>query len=66
VTFVDVPLPGTQPLDSGVRQVRCARCNRELSDAESRLYALGPGCRHPTPPTTRGWNVDQDVLPGLH
>ncbi|QMU77033.1 hypothetical protein GXW83_16290 [Streptacidiphilus sp. PB12-B1b] len=65
MTFDEVPLPGTQPLDTGVRLVRCSRCHRELSDAESRLYALGPGCRHPTPPTPRGWDVEQDQLPGV-
>lgn len=47
------------------RVVRCRVCRRPLHDAESRLYELGPECRAVVPLTPRGFDVEQDELPGL-
>ncbi|WP_156164301.1 DUF6011 domain-containing protein [Streptacidiphilus albus] len=44
--------------------VRCAGCGRELTDAESRLYGRGEKCRGHTPALPRGWDIEQEALPG--
>lgn len=58
------PLPDSAP-SAQRRVVRCSRCKRPLLDAESRLYKLGPECRSLVPLTPRGFDVEQDELPGL-
>ncbi|MFI7241199.1 DUF6011 domain-containing protein [Streptomyces qinglanensis] len=62
-----VALPDSRPV--GGRRVLCRMCGQPLRDRASRLWGLGPDCRHklslrtaPEPPRRE---VDQDVLPGL-
>lgn len=58
------PLPDSAP-PAERRVVRCLRCSRPLLDPESRLYRLGPECRAMVPLTPRGFDVEQEELPGL-
>ncbi|MGP3988197.1 DUF6011 domain-containing protein [Streptomyces sp. 3N207] len=60
-------LPDSEPVPG--RRVLCRMCGQPLRDRASRLWGLGPDCRHklavrsaPTPPRRE---VDQDALPGL-
>jgi hypothetical protein len=61
------PLPDSRPVEG--RRVLCRMCGQPLRDRASRLWGLGPDCRHklalrtaPRPPLH---DVDQDMLPGL-
>jgi hypothetical protein len=36
-----------------------------LEDATSRLYGEGERCREQVPPEPRGWQVEQDTIPGV-
>ncbi|GAA2620447.1 DUF6011 domain-containing protein [Streptomyces axinellae] len=60
-------LPDSEPVAG--RRVLCRMCGQPLRDRASRIWGLGPDCRHklavrtaPTPPVTE---VEQDTLPGL-
>ena len=60
-------LPGSEPV--GGRRVLCRMCGQPLRDRASRVWGLGPDCRHklalrtaPAPPLGE---VAQDPLPGL-
>ncbi|MBO8195966.1 hypothetical protein ITI46_30610 [Streptomyces oryzae] len=60
-------MPGSEPV--AALRVLCRMCGQPLRDRASRLWGLGPDCRHklavrtaPTPPQRE---VDQDTLPGL-
>ncbi|UNZ22188.1 hypothetical protein HC362_29410 [Streptomyces sp. 891-h] len=60
-------LPGSEPVAG--RRVLCRMCGQPLRDRASRLWGLGPDCRHKlalrTAPTPPPQEVDQDALPGL-
>jgi hypothetical protein len=56
-------LPGSVPPER--RVVRCEACGRPLTDPVARLYRRGAACRHEVPLTPRGFEVEQDVLPGM-
>ncbi|CAM2964620.1 DUF6011 domain-containing protein [Streptomyces albus] len=60
-------LPGGEATPG--RRVLCRMCGQPLRDRASRLWGLGPDCRHklalrtaPPPPVR---DVEQDPLPGL-
>lgn len=61
------PLPDSHPVEG--RRVLCRMCGQPLRDRASRMWGLGPDCRHklalrsaPVPPLHE---VDQDTLPGV-
>jgi hypothetical protein len=60
-------LPQSEPTPA--RRVLCRMCGQPLRDRASRLWGLGPDCRHKlavrTAPTPPGHEVDQEALPGL-
>ncbi|MBO8188569.1 hypothetical protein JW592_24310 [Streptomyces sp. DW4-2] len=60
-------LPGSEPVSG--RRVLCRMCGQPLRDRASRLWGLGPDCRHKlalrTAPAPPSQEVDQDALPGL-
>ncbi|MGW5018712.1 MULTISPECIES: DUF6011 domain-containing protein [Streptomyces] len=61
------PLPGSEPREG--RRVLCRMCGNPLRDRVSRVWGLGPDCRHKlavrTAPAPPGRPVDQEPLPGL-
>ncbi|UNS95709.1 DUF6011 domain-containing protein [Streptomyces tubbatahanensis] len=70
------PLPGSEPVEepegtqgNSPRSVLCRMCGQPLRDRASRLWGLGPACRHKlavrTAPVPPAHEVAQDTLPGL-
>ncbi|WP_369203333.1 DUF6011 domain-containing protein [Streptomyces sp. PU-14G] len=69
-------LPGSEPVEepgsnpaAGPKNVLCRMCGQPLRDRDSRLWGLGPACRHKlavrTAPVPPAQEVAQDALPGL-
>ncbi|NSC20405.1 hypothetical protein FM076_03900 [Streptomyces albus subsp. chlorinus] len=70
-------LPGSEPEEGGEDlpgraargRVVCRMCGQPLRDRASRLWGLGPDCRHKlavrTAPVPPAHEVEQDTLPGL-
>ncbi|MDJ1135625.1 DUF6011 domain-containing protein [Streptomyces iconiensis] len=61
-------LPGSEPVAG--RRVLCRMCGQPLRDRASRIWGLGPDCRHKlalrTAPARTGQDeVPQDTLPGI-
>ncbi|MGW8375472.1 DUF6011 domain-containing protein [Actinacidiphila sp. SB3-2] len=68
-----VPMPESELLPDSApvtgRRVLCRMCGQPLRDRASRLWGLGPDCRHKlslrTAPSPPQHEVDQDTLPGM-
>ncbi|WP_326692384.1 MULTISPECIES: DUF6011 domain-containing protein [unclassified Streptomyces] len=60
-------LPGSELVEG--RRVLCRMCGQPLRDRASRIWGLGPDCRHKlavrTAPAPPAHEVEQDALPGL-
>ncbi|WP_147266718.1 DUF6011 domain-containing protein [Streptomyces diacarni] len=70
------PLPGSEPVEesestqgNSPKNVVCRMCGQPLRDRASRLWGLGPACRHKlavrTAPVPPAHEVAQETLPGL-